>query len=191
MVTKEKAIDFIVLSLRWYLIYYMFTYGWAKLTLSQFGVYDDAILATPMQEVDVFYLAWHLHGKSVFFNYTTGIIEIIGALLLIYNRTALLGTLLTLITLGQILIFDIAFTTNMHGAALVVRVSGMILAGLAILYYYRDRVKAAFHRLTDGVTTRLKYKWWIYLILPVVGFLLDFVFAILTLPIRMLLHSLM
>lgn len=186
--TKEKIIDFLILALRWYLIWYMISYGWGKLTMTQFGVSNDAILNTPLKEVDKFYIAWYLYGESQFFNYVTGLIEIVGGLLLIFNRTVILGTLLILTVLGQILIIDISFTTNQLGYALPIRISGMIVSALLILYYYKDRLVAVFHKLTNGVSTKFKYSWWVYLLLPIIGFLLDFVFGILTMPIKLFLE---
>lgn len=186
--TKEKIIDFLILALRWYLIWYMISYGWGKLTMTQFGVSNDAILNTPLKEVDKFYIAWYLYGESQFFNYVTGLIEIVGGLLLIFNRTVILGALLILTVLGQILIIDISFTTNQFGYALPIRISGMIVSALLILYYYKDRLVAVFHKLTNGISTKFKYSWWVYLLLPIIGFLLDFVFGILTMPIKLFLE---
>lgn len=186
---KEKVIDFGILALRWYLIYYMIDYGWGKLTLNQFVVHDPSILEQPIKDIDSFYVAWYLYGESHFFNYVTGLAEIIGAILLIFNRTVLLGTFLILVILGNILIIDISFTTSQHGYALPVRISAMITSALLILYYYKDRLITTFKALTNGITTKFKYKWWIYLLLPIIGFLMDFVFAILTLPIRMILDK--
>lgn len=185
---KEKIIDFGILALRWYLVFYMINYGWSKLTLSQFGVYDPSILEHPIKDIDSFYVAWHLFGRSTFFNVATGILEIIGGILLIFNRTTLIGALLVLSILVQILIIDIAFTTGVHVFALPIRIGGMILADLLILYYYRDKIIIAWENLTSGITTKFKYKWWIILILPIVGFLMDFVFTILTMPIKLLLN---
>lgn len=184
---KQKAIDFGVLALRWYLIFYMLSYGWAKLTLSQFGVHDPAILEQALKEVDSFYVAWHLYGRSTFFNIFTGLLEIIGAILLIFNRTTLIGALLILTVLGNILVIDIAFTTGIMGYALPVRIMGMMIADALILYYYKDKMIAVWKTLTGNVSTKFKYRWWIFLILPVVGFLLDFVFAIVLMPLKMLL----
>lgn len=185
---KEKIIDFGILALRWYLIFYMVNYGWSKLTLSQFGVFDASILEKPIKDIDSFYVAWHLYGRSTFFNVSTGILEIIGGILLIFNRTLLIGALLVLSILAQILIIDIAFTTGVQGFALPIRIGGMILADLLILYFYKEKIIIAWKDLTNGISTKFKYKWWIYLILPVIGFLMDFVIAILTLPIKMLLN---
>lgn len=185
---KDKILDFGVLVLRWYLVYYMISYGWAKLTFSQFGVYDPLILEQPIKDVDSFYVAWHLYGNSAFFNISTGIVEILGGLLLIFNRTVLIGALLVLSILAQILIIDIAFTTGVHGFQLPIRISGMILVVLTILYYYRKTVLIAWKTLTENVTTKFQYKWWVFLLLPAIGFLMDLVFAILSYPIKILLN---
>ncbi|MDY8137499.1 DoxX family membrane protein [Aquimarina sp. 2201CG5-10] len=185
---KDKIIDFGVLALRWYLAFYMISYGWSKLTLSQFGVYDPSILEQPIKDIDSFYVAWHLYGRSTFFNISTGVLEIIGGILLIFNRTVLIGALLVLSILAQILIIDIAFTTGIHGFALPVRIGGMIIADLLILYYYRHKIVIVWKTLTNGISTKFKYKWWVFLILPIVGFLMDFVLGILTLPVKILLN---
>lgn len=185
---REKIVDFGVLSLRWYLVIYMINYGWAKLTLSQFGVYDTSILEQPIKDVDSFYVAWHLYGRSEFFNISTGIIEIIGGILLIFNRTLLIGALLVLSILAQILIIDIAFTTGVHGLALPIRIGVMILADLLILFYHKEAVLIAWRNLTNEISTRFKYRWWVFLLLPLIGFLLDLVFTVLTTPIRVLLN---
>lgn len=185
---REKIIDFGVLALRWYLVIYMINYGWAKITLNQFGVHDDLILDQPLKDIESFYVAWHLFGRSAFFSISTGILEIIGGILLIFNRTVLIGALLTLTVLGQILIIDIAFTTSVHGFSLPLRIAGMILSDLLILYYYKDKIVQAWNNLINGVSTRFKYKWWVYLILPVIGLLMDLVFAVITWPIKIFLN---
>lgn len=158
--------------------------------MTQFGVSNQSILDQPLKDVDKFYVAWHLYDQSHFFNYATGLAEIIGGLLLMFNRTVLLGALLVLTILGNILIIDISFTINLLGYGLPIRVSFMMLSAILILYYYKDRMIKVFNTLTEGVTTKFKYKWWIYLILPVLGFLTDFVFAVVSLPIRLTLEKL-
>ena len=166
----------------------MIDYGWSKLTLSQFGVHDASMLEQPIKEIDSFYVAWHLYGRSEFFNISTGILEIIGGILLIFNRTVLIGALLVLSILAQILVIDIAFTTGIHGFALPIRISGMILADLIILHYYKDKIIIAWKNLTRGIATNYKYKWWVFLILPFIGFLMDLIFGILLMPIKLFLN---
>ncbi len=183
---KAKLLDFGILILRWYLVFYMINYGWSKLTLSQFMVHDPAILNLPIKDVDSFYVAWHLFGRSTFFNVATGLLEIIGGLLLIFNRTTLIGALLVLSILGQILIIDISFTTGIHGMALPVRIGGMIIADLVILWYYRDTILTVWKRLTINIGPRFTYPWWIFLVLPILGFLTDFVIPLVSWPLKLL-----
>jgi len=165
----------------------MLDYGWGKLTMSQFSVHDPSILEQPLKNVNTFYVAWYLYGQSYFFNIVTGILEIIAAILLLFNRTVLIGALMVLAVLGNIFIIDVSFTTSVFGYALPIRILGMMISALLILFYYKKRIISAFKMLTDGITTKFKYQWWIFLILPIVGFLMDFVWAIVLMPIRGLL----
>ncbi len=191
MMKKEKLLFYGTLSLRWYLCYYMITYGWAKLTLNQFGVHDPAILDLSLKEIDSFYVAWHLFGRSEFFSYVTGLIEIIGGILIVIDKTVIPGALLVLSILAQILIIDISFTTGIHGFALPVRVASMMVAALLILLFYKENLKQLWDSLKAVKSNDFKYKWWHFLVVPLVGFLMDFVIAILTYPIKFLLNSLL
>lgn len=186
--SKQQIIDFTILALRWYLAIYMFNYGIGKITGGQFGIIDSEILNTPLKDVDKFHVAWHLFSLSKTFNIIVGITQIAGAILLVVNRTLLIGALFLLPVLFQILLIDVAFTREVFGAALPIRLSIMILSDLAILFYYKDRMKLAWKNLTENVSTKLKYKWWIYLLVPIVGFLLDFVFGAITIPLRMFIN---
>jgi hypothetical protein len=190
-ISREQLVDFIILTLRWYLAFYMFSYGWGKMTGDQFGVYDPAILEKPLKEVDKFYLAWHLFSLDQPFNTITGLIQILGAALIVFNRTVLPGALLLLPVLGQIFLIDLAFTTNIFGLALPIRLACMIISDLLILFYYKDRMILVWTNLTSGVTTKFKYKWWIFILLPVLGFGTDFIIALITFPIKLLMNWLM
>ncbi len=64
----------------------------------------------------------------------------------------------------------------------------MIVADLLILYYYKDQILVIWKKLTTQVIPKFKYKWWIYLLLPIIGILMDFVFGGLTFPIKILLE---
>jgi hypothetical protein len=189
-IRREQLVDFIVLVLRWYLAYYMFSYGCSKISGGQFHVKPE-ILEKPVKEVDIFYLAWYVLGSSKTFNVVVGLSQIIGAALIVINRTAVVGTLFLLPVLVQILLTDVAFTTQMFGVALVIRLSVMLLCALGILYHYRIRVVGAWRSLTGGERLTLTYPWWLYLALPVLGFAMDFVFGGITIPLKILLNKLL
>lgn len=151
--SKEKYFDFAVLVLRWYLAYYMFNYGLDKMTGDQFGHRSAEILNTPLKDVDKFNLAWHLFSLDKTFDIVVGITQIVGAVLLLINRTVLVGALMLLPILGQIFLIDLAFT---FGAALSIRLSCMILSDLFILFYYRERMILVWNNLTKGTTNKIQ-----------------------------------
>lgn len=182
--TNSQIVNFIILVLRWYLAFYMFDYGWSKMTGGQFSVHDSNILEKPIKEIDKFYIAWHLFSTSNTFNIIVGISQIVGSLLIVINRTALIGALVLLPILVQIFLIDLAFTTNVLGYSLVLRLLGMIACDLAILFYHKDLLLHALRVLTENLNMTYKYKWWLYLLLPLLGFMTDFGIAVLMMPIR-------
>lgn len=188
--SKQKIFDFLVLVLRWYLAYYMIEYGWDKMTGAQFGHRSAEILNTPLKDVDKFNLAWQLFSLDKTFNIALGLTQILGGILIVINRTALVGALVLLPILAQIFLVDLAFTTGVFGSALPIRLLGMISADLLILFNYKDRMILVWNTLTNGTTTRFKYKWWMFLFLPLLGMFSDFAIGLITLPIKLLLDFL-
>ncbi len=186
--SKEKFFDFAVLVLRWYLAYYMFDYGWGKMTGEQFGQRNIEILNTPLKDVDKFNLAWHLFSLDKTFDIVIGVMQICGAILIVFNRTVLVGALMLLPILGQIFLIDLAFTTNKFGATLAIRLGFMILSDLLILFYYKERMILVWNNLTKGTSTKFKYKWWVLILLPLLGLLTDLGIAILTHPFKLLIQ---
>lgn len=179
---RTQAIDFGILILRWYLAYYMADYGWSKLMGEQFGIHDPTIMEKPLKHIDKFYLSWYLFSLNRSFDIIVGFSQITGAVLIVINRTMLIGALMLLPILGQIFLVDVAFTMNMFGSILPIRLTCMIVSDLLILLYYKNRMIEVWKILTKNITTRYKYKWWVYLLLPIIGLLMDFVWGIITLP---------
>lgn len=186
--SKAQGLHFAVLCLRWYLAFYMINYGWGKLHDGQFGLANPDIAEQPLKQIDRFYLAWYLFSLSKFFNVVVGLSQIAGGLLLLFEKTVLLGAFLVLPILGQIFLIDMSFTVGMFGYALPLRLAGMILADMLILAYHRRQVLLVWNALTAVDVNRFHYAWPVYLCLPLIGFLMDFAIALLTLPIRMLLN---
>lgn len=188
-ISKEQIIDFIVLVLRWYLGYYMLKYGLSKLIDGQF-VRSEEILNTPLKDIDKFNLAWYLFSLDKTFNVIIGLSQIIGAVLIIYNRTVLLGAIVLIPILAQIFLVDVSFTTEIFGSALPIRLLGMLISVFIILYYHRDRVIAIWNILTKKISKKINYKWWVFIILPLLGLLTDLVIKLITLPFELLINYL-
>jgi uncharacterized membrane protein YphA (DoxX/SURF4 family) len=186
--SKQKVFDFLIIVLRYYLAYYMITYGLGKILGGQFGHRSAEILNTPLKDVDKFNLAWQLFSLDRTFDVVVGISQIIGAILIMINRTALVGAFMLLPILGQIFLVDLAFTTSMLGHSLTIRLAGMIFADMLILFYYKERMVLIWNNLTNGMNTKFKYKWWVFLMLPLLGMISDFVIALLSFPIKYLIY---
>ncbi|MBP5983759.1 MAG: DoxX family membrane protein [Fluviicola sp.] len=188
---RQQIIDFIILALRFYIAFFMIDYGYEKATGGQFGVDDQEILNKPLKDVDKFYIAWYLFSQSSFFDITVGISQIIGGLLIVFNRTVLLGAFALLPILFQILLMDIAFTTNIHGSALPIRLTIMILCDFAIIYYHKDKVISALKIMTSNSQIVFKYKWWAYIILVLLAVPIDLFFGLLSIPFKTLINYLL
>ena len=74
----------------------MAEYGFSKLTGDQFGHRSVEILNMPLKDVDKFHLAWHLFSLDKTFDIFVGLSQIMGAVLIAINRTALVGALILL-----------------------------------------------------------------------------------------------
>lgn len=186
-ISKAQIFDFIILVLRWYLGYYMLKYGFSKLIDGQF-VRSEEILNTPLKDIDKFNLAWYLFSLDKTFNIIVGLSQIVGALLIIYNRTVILGALILIPILFQIFLIDVSFTTQMFGSALPLRLIGMLFSVLLILYYYKDRILKIWDLITRNTSTKFSYKWWVFIILPFLGLLSDLVMKLITLPFELLIN---
>lgn len=189
-ISKKQLLDFLVFCLRWYLAFYMINYGYGKIMGSQFDV-DPSFLNKSVGEVSQFHLSWYLFGQSSFFKIVVGSSQIVGGLLLLFNRTVLIGALLLFPILIQIFLIDVLFTVDYFGFSLPVRLLGMMICAFLILLYNKEQVLAALRMLTNGVGAKFNYKWWVYPILLLIGFLTDFISAIILYPLRWLLDYLL
>lgn len=98
------------------------------------------------------------------------------------------GAFLALTILAQILIIDISFTQEMFGVALPLRVTGMLICDFLIIYHYRRRLSPIGKMLNQKHETVVHLRWWMYLLLPLLGFAMDFVLAVLLFPVKLLLN---
>lgn len=166
---KKKIYDYLILSARVLLAWTFLSYGWGKLTGGQFGLSPDQ-LNKPIKELGLFRLSWYLFDQEPFRSFI-GISQIIAGLMLLYNRTLLVGALISLPILTNILIIDITYI-KMTG--FYWRLSYYLILDLLILWYYRDRMFLALKNIIDGVSTKFKYPVWMYIILPLMAVVLEF-----------------
>jgi hypothetical protein len=114
-------------------------YGFAKLNGAQFTVLDSE-LTKPMGRVSGFWLTWYYFGYSAFYGGLIAVVQIGGAVLLAFRRTALLAALLLVPVVVNIVLTDLFFRIDV-GATVVALV---ILACLAaVIAPHAGRLRAA------------------------------------------------
>ncbi|MCP9769095.1 DoxX family membrane protein [Lacihabitans sp. LS3-19] len=166
---KQKLWDYFILCARVLIAWTLLRYGWSKLTDGQFGI-SVKEMATPVKDLGLFKLSWYLFDQEPFKSFV-GVSQIIAGLLLLYNRTLILGVLLSIPILVNILIIDITYI-KMTG--FYWRLSYYLFLDFLILWHYKDRMILAFKNIFNGLTTKFKYPIWAYLILPFMAIGLEF-----------------
>ena len=160
--TRAQLWDYTILAARVLLAGTFLSYGWAKLAHGQFGL-TAAEAAKPVGQLSLFRLSWYLFAQEPFRSFV-GVSQVLAGLLLLWNRTALLGAILLLPIAANVLVIDITYLKmpSFYG-----RLSYYIGLIFLILWHYRDRMRVVWVALTQGLTTRFRHPWWAYLLLPV------------------------
>ena len=97
---------------RLYVFFFLTAYGLGKIIGGQFygpGSIPAEIETMPIAQIPDFELAWVFMGRSFGYVLFIGIAEIIGALMLLFNKTKLIGTLILIPIMVNVIIFDIFF----------------------------------------------------------------------------------
>lgn len=160
--TKKKVWDYFILAARFLLAYTMIHYGWGKLTGNQFGV-SEAEQAMTIKEIGLFKLSWYLFDHEPFKSFI-GISQIITGLLLLWNRTCIIGALMAIPILMNILIIDITYI-KMEG--FYWRLSYYLVLDFLILWHYKEQMFAAISAITKSIKPKFRFSWKAYLCLPI------------------------
>lgn len=161
-ISKFPLKEYLLLSVRALLAWTLYRYGWAKLTDGQFGV-DDKTMNMALKDIDLFRLSWYLADHQPFKAFI-GVSQILCAILLSLNRTAIIGAFMSIPIWLNILVWDLTFMGNM-AVAFIFRLSYyLILTGL-IIYQEKDKLIPAVI-LTTQVQQTVKFPIWAYVALP-------------------------
>ncbi|MCV2485141.1 hypothetical protein OD917_09420 [Flavobacterium sp. SH_e] len=90
-INKNLILNTIQIVLLYYLACIMLKYGFDKIFKAQFYLPEPNILYTPLGMLDKDILFWSTMGTSYRYNLFMGLMEVIPALMLFYNRTRILG----------------------------------------------------------------------------------------------------
>ena len=166
---KDNLIDILILSSRVLLSWTLLNYGYGKISGIQFGISQKEMLL-PLKDVGLFRLSWFLFDHEPFKSFI-GISQIISGLLILYNRTLIIGIFISIPIFLNILIIDITFIQQ---SGFVWRLSWYLFLDTLILWYYRDKIFLMLKTITNGITLKYKYPIWVFLSIPILSIGLDF-----------------
>lgn len=127
---EKRVYDFC----RYFVAFVIITYGWAKITGSQFTVLDSE-LDKPLGEVSGFWLTWHYFGFSPFYGNFIALVQIVAGFLLIWRKTVLPAACVLFGVVGNIILIDIFYAVDL-GALMM---AGVLAGGLFIILSFHRR----------------------------------------------------
>ena len=153
--TKKDKIEIFENAISWIVVMAMFIYGGGKLI--QFG--DVAEIDKTVSEMNGMELMWAFYGYSKSFAITLGVFELIGGLLILINRTRIIGCLFTSTILVNVIFQDIYF--GVHLGALKAAILYQLLI-LIILFLNKDKLIVSIKTLlTSDKNEQTKTKFFI------------------------------
>ena len=153
--TKKDKIEIFENAISWIVVMAMFIYGGGKLI--QFG--DVAEIDKTVSEMNGMELMWAFYGYSKSFAITLGVFELIGGLLILINRTRIIGCLFTSTILVNVIFQDIYF--GVHLGALKAAILYQLLI-LIILLLNKDKLIMSIKTLlTSDKNEQTKTKFFI------------------------------
>jgi uncharacterized membrane protein YphA (DoxX/SURF4 family) len=173
-VSKEQYWTYFLLAARVLLGWTLMSYGWAKLTDNQFGV-DDKTMNLPLKDIDLFRLSWYLADHQPFKAFI-GISQVFTALLLLFNRTSIIGAFFSIPIWLNILMWDMTFMKGFT-VAFTFRLSFYIILTLLVIYQEKGKVVPALWSMTEK-RQPYNYPVWVYLTLPVAAIGVEIIGAI-------------
>jgi hypothetical protein len=97
------------LYIRYFLVTFLFGYGFIKVFPSQFQEISASRLAMTVGDQSPMLLAWNFMGHSIFLMKLNGGIEVLAGSLLLFRRTTTIGAILSACTFGFIMVMDFCF----------------------------------------------------------------------------------
>lgn len=132
---------------RWYVFVFLNIYGIAKFFGGQFylrGELPPEVASTMLGEASAFDLAWTFMGYSAAYMFFIGAAEVLGAWLLLWERTKLFGVAVLLPVMTNVIVFDIIFL-DAYGALASATIYTLLL--FVILYLNKETILQAIRTL--------------------------------------------
>lgn len=147
---KNKLKQIFEMILRQCVFIILNIYAISKIFGGQFymkGKLPAEIANTTLGEASSFSLAWTFMGHSYFYILFVGFTQLLGAWLLLWNKTKLLGVLILIPIMVNIIIFDIIFLDVYPALANAIIVFLMLIL---ILFFNKELISEAYQKIINS-----------------------------------------
>jgi len=172
-ISKPVLWAYCILVIRIWLAYILCDYGYSKLTDGQFGLRPEE-LELKVGEIDLFRLSWYLFSHEPFKSFI-GWSQIITGLLLVFNRTVVIGALIAIPIWLTILFIDLTFMDKGMELAFTLRMCFYLLLTTVVLLFHSKKIGQVIKAMTQADNTNYRFPFWAYLLIPVFGFCIEFI----------------
>ena len=131
-INYERLNEWFLLYIRYYLAFTILEYGINKVIPVQGGFITASVLEKPLGMMDAAMLQWKFLAYSNSYKIFTGLGEVIGALLILWRRTATLGAMLLVAVLSVVVMLNFCFGIG-------VKISSLHYLFIAFLIIWNDR----------------------------------------------------
>ena len=179
-ISQKKLCSWTHIAVRYFLAYYLFSYGFVKVIKLQFPYPGLTRLTERYGDSSPMGLAWTFLGYSGAYNYFMGFAEVLAGVFLLWRRTTLLGAIVTIGVMLNVVVmnytFDIPvkiFSTNLLIMAIFLtafdfqRLVNFFILNKAVTpppanYQMAGKRKIVFRRLMKGLVifTVLYFTLW-------------------------------
>lgn len=141
-----------IVVLRYYLAVVMLGYGLAKVMVTQFPPITVARADQAIGEMSPMGMLWTFMGASKPYTVFTGLVEVLGSVLLLWRRTAVIGALVVAAAMVNIVALNFTYDVPVKLFSMQLLVFALAIAGP----HLRRLVGAAMGRATPEVPPRVR-----------------------------------
>ena len=143
---RKDKIEIVENAISWIIVFAMFVYGGAKVI--QFDGASE--IDKTVSEMTGMELMWAFYGYSKSYAIIIGLFEVIGALLILFNKTRILGAIVLTTILVNVILQDIFYSVNQGALQAAIIYQAIIFCiiylrrveVISTLKYYFQQVKS-------------------------------------------------
>jgi hypothetical protein len=145
--------------LRFFVSSFLLLYGFAKLFGAQFTILSSE-LDKPMGQVSGFWLTWYYFGYSSIYGNLIGVVQVLGALLLMFRKTTLLGVFLLLPVIGNIFLINVFYQIDIGTPIVSLLLLGALIGILG--FHKKELLEVFWTKQNSAFPDRREAKWMIW-----------------------------